>query len=225
MNKDIWENGVQEEITFWDYWFSSAGLQWPDDYKMRMDPDTELQEDLKELLSGIADPRILDVGAGPLTFMGKNIDRKPVTIIPIDALADQYDKMLSRHNIVPIIRTKKWDSENVADIVNQEEKFDLIVAQNTLDHSYDPLKAILAMPLCLKVDGTIYLRHYINEAERGNYNGLHQWNFYYDNGLMIRSKNETFNVNELLIEKYGQVWYDFKITETNEIIYIFKPFQ
>lgn len=222
MIKEQWKNGVVEELKFWDYWFTEAGYLWPDDYKFRINPDTELQDELKKLLDGKENPRILDVGAGPLTFMGKNIGGKPLTIIPIDALADEYDVLLDKHQIIPFIRTKKWDSEEIIHLPSDFGNFDLIVAQNTLDHSYDPVKAIASMPILLKEGGVIWMKHFIREADRGSFQGLHQWNFYYEDGLIIEGKEKRTNMTEYFESIFPGWVHVFSFTQNNEIVYIIK---
>jgi SAM-dependent methyltransferase len=223
MNKNIWNEGTAEEIYFWDYWFNDKGIHWPADYTFRLNPDTELQVELKIFLEGKNNVRILDVGAGPLTFLGKNFDGHPLMILAIDALAEDYDKLLDKHEIIPMIRTKKWDSEDLDKLPEDYGMFDLIVAQNTLDHSYDPVSAILFMPKLLKPGGVIWLKHYINEAERGKYNGLHQWNFYMENEcLMIGSKDQVTNLTEYFKDIHGGFSHEYQLTPGNEVIYIIK---
>ena len=45
-----------------------------------------------------------------------------------------------------------------------------------LDHTRDPISALLAMLRVLVPGGTIYLRHNLNSAVLENWHGLHQWN-------------------------------------------------
>jgi SAM-dependent methyltransferase len=230
MQTEKWNEGIPEELKFWESWFETYGYIWPDDYKFRIDPETELQADIAELLNQtLPDSQmhllsILDMGAGPLTFLGKKFHGKDLNLMPVDALADQYDEMLARHGIVPPIRTDKWKSEDIADLPGEFGKFNMIVAQNTLDHSIDPLKAILGMRSKLLPGGIIYLKHFINEGERGGYGGLHQWNFYMEGEcMMLRSQEEFHNVTKEFAQVHGECDFEYRLTDTNEIIYIIKP--
>jgi hypothetical protein len=88
----VWrEKGVEHELDFWTRWFESEGLHWPDDYRRRLDPEAPLEEELvADRLDALPGDTvaILDVGAGPLTFLGKRHPRKALELTPIDALAD-----------------------------------------------------------------------------------------------------------------------------------------
>jgi hypothetical protein len=73
-SQDTWASHIAEEVVFWDSYLETRGLQWPETYQLRLDPELELQPHLRALLephppgSTIS---ILDVGAGPLTVVGK----------------------------------------------------------------------------------------------------------------------------------------------------------
>ena len=55
--------------------------------------------------------------------------------------------------------------------------FDVAYALNTLDHSYEPIRAIQQMVAVVRPGGIVLLQHQPNEAEHASYTGLHQWNF------------------------------------------------
>ena len=59
-------------MDFWREWIRTHGSAWPDDYRFRLDPESVIQKDITQYLNGIGSRvRILDVGAGPLTVVGK----------------------------------------------------------------------------------------------------------------------------------------------------------
>jgi hypothetical protein len=64
---------LRDELRFWDRWFRKKGLEWPDDYRTRLNPNAPLAEDYRQLIDHLPQDeiRILDVGAGPLTVIGK----------------------------------------------------------------------------------------------------------------------------------------------------------
>lgn len=45
-----WHGGLEYALDFWDRWFASRGLQWPDEYRKPIAADTPLQPELAELL-------------------------------------------------------------------------------------------------------------------------------------------------------------------------------
>jgi hypothetical protein len=48
---------------------------------------------------------ILDVGAGPLTWLGYRYSGKKLTIVPVDPLAAEYDRLLHEAGLEPPVRT------------------------------------------------------------------------------------------------------------------------
>lgn len=202
---DNWNAGKSEELKFWDTWLMSkggfwkdSGYDWTEDFKTRMDPNSELQEYIvQEIMArGINSPVILDVCAGPLTIVNKKFGGKPFILKCFDALADDYSLMLDKYGIFPPVFTRKGDVED--NLVNFP--VDVVHCSNGLDHSYNPLKGIISMVTSIKPGGCVILKHYIREGERGSYQGLHQWNFYLKEDRFFISDaegNETDVQNEL----------------------------
>lgn len=188
-HKFKWNEGIDSELRFWDAYLRTKGLQWHEDYGHRLDPDLPLQEAPAALLPSKSVVQILDVGAGPLTWLGKKCVGKKINIIAIDALADEYDKILDRYLIQPLVRTQKLDAEKLSRRF-RPNTFDLVVARNCLDHSYNPERAIVQMIDVVKKGMYVLLEHKIDAAERENYAGLHQWKFSMsqDGDFIITSK-------------------------------------
>src|SRR5258708_27206276 len=72
--KGDWQSGLSDELKFWEWSLKDDGRNWdPGEWRNAMDPNLDLQEELKELIP--AGPgsviRILDVGSGPLTRVGE----------------------------------------------------------------------------------------------------------------------------------------------------------
>lgn len=190
----VWrEKGVEHELDFWTRWFESEGLYWPDDYRRRLDPDAPLEEELVadrlDALPG-GTVSILDVGAGPLTFLGKRHPRKALELTPIDALADEYDRLLERFGVEPPVRTLQCPGEQLLERFGPES-FDVAYARNSLDHSYDPLATIRNMVAAVRPHGFVALRHVRTEGAKQNYSGFHQWNFDLADGRLVLSGKAT----------------------------------
>ena len=177
--QDKWKSGLSDEISFWDRWMKTKGSEWPDDFIFRCDPNTDLQHHICELIDAPAESevRILDVGAGPLTCLGKSWTGRKVTIFPVDALAEDYDALLIKYGITPLVRTAKVHAEKLASAF-APDFFDLAYAQNSLDHCYDPLTAIRQMIEVVRPNHFVLLAHALMEGENENYQGLHQWDFF-----------------------------------------------
>jgi len=139
---------------------------------------------------------ILDVGAGPFTFLGKKCPGLGFKIIAVDPLADEYDRILDKYSVSPIVRTEKLEAEKLTSRY-APDSFDLVYARNCIDHAYSPERAILEMVSVVKRDQYVYLVHRPNEAENEGYAGLHQWNFSADQGdFVIRSKRDKVNMTQ-----------------------------
>lgn len=192
-----WESGIDNEVGYWDTWFETKGGDWPDDFNHRLDPNSLLQDDVLECIdTDKTDIKILDVGAGPLTILGKKWANHNIEIIACDALSDQYDKLLAKHGITPLVRTQLCRSEELSERF-APNSFDFSYARNTLDHGLDPMDAILEMINVVKPGHNILIEHFLNEGASGGYGGLHQWNFEVRNDdLIIWNPSVELSVRE-----------------------------
>ena len=192
-----WRLGIRNEILFWDKYFKEKGLQWSANYHLRLDPTLQLQENISKLIPEDNETvDILDVGAGPLTYLGKVYENKIIKITAVDPLAKEYDKLLEKYSVDPLVRTEELEAEKLTKRF-EENSFDLVFARNCIDHSFSPEKAILEMIKVCKRKCYILMMHIPNEAENENYKGLHQWNFSSDNGeFIISSKNDKVNFSD-----------------------------
>jgi SAM-dependent methyltransferase len=199
-HEETWQTGLQHELEFWDNWLARKGLQWSDEYQQRLDPNLAISDYYCQFLQNI--PRdtieILDAGAGPLTNLGKKYPGKQLNIVPTDALAREYNRLLDRHGVSPPIRTIYCKMEEL-DRQFKPESFDLVNARNCVDHSLNPLEAIKQMLIVTRSGGWVALNHAQNEAERQQYVGLHQWNFTVQgNHLIVWSKHKDIDVTQTL---------------------------
>ncbi len=193
----IWRTSVKNEVRFWDDYFRTKGLEWKQDYSSRLDPELPLQIQVSELLTDAKIVHILDVGAGPLTFLGKKCAGKEIRITAVDALAVEYDKILDKYHVQPLIRTEKLDAEQLS-VRFPQCFFDIVIARNSIDHTYNPETAILEMIKVVKKGAYALLIHRPNEAQNRGYRGLHQWNFSMTSkgDFCISSKKNHLNFSE-----------------------------
>lgn len=195
-----WREGMEYEVTFWESWMQSQGLEWPEDFKSRLLP-RPLSPSLSAHLPRSLDlnkVQILDVGAGPLTGMGTFLHGRNVELTAVDPLAIYYDALLSKYSIEPPCRTQLAFAEDLSTRF-ESGQFNLISCTNALDHSIEPMWGIIEMMMVLSVDGTIVLNHRRNEAEYEDYTGFHQWNFdQCDGKFVIWNRGSSLDVTELL---------------------------
>ena len=110
-SKIVWRLGLKDEIRYWDSYIKSAGGIWGEEgkveFKRLLSPDSELQPELAVLLGGkVEDARILDVGAGPLCFLGKTIGGRRLDITAVDPLAEEYAELFAKHGVSRPIETR-----------------------------------------------------------------------------------------------------------------------
>lgn len=192
------QKGLRHELGFWDDWFRTKGLAWTDEYARRLDPNTYISEHLHRFINHLANDNvsILDIGAGPLTTLGKKHPTKKLHIVATDVLAREYDALLQKYNIEPPVRTIYADAERLDETL-AENTFDLCIAQNCVDHMQNPFQAIMKMLYVVKAGGYVVLSHAEKEAENQNYKGLHQWNFTTVNGdFIIKGKSQFMNISK-----------------------------
>jgi ubiquinone/menaquinone biosynthesis C-methylase UbiE len=195
-SKTRWKWNIKSEIRFWDKCIKSNGLIWPEEYKLRHDPELNLQQEIVELLPEEKEINVLDVGAGPFTYLGKKYSKAKIKITAVDPLAEEYDRIMKKYNVTPIIRTKKLEAEKLTTMFSNDS-FDFVFARNCIDHSYSPEKSILEMIKVIKINHYILLKHVPNEAEKEDWQGLHQWNFSNNgNDFIISSKTDKINFSE-----------------------------
>jgi SAM-dependent methyltransferase len=174
------EEALQRSVEqFWRNWFATRGAQWPDDYRQRLDPDAPLHPELQEIVSRSEKTQIdiLDVGAGPATVVGKKSPGRMLHIVPTDVMADEYRRLIEEFHVTVPVPTIYGDAERLVAQFGPSS-FDIVHAQNTVDHMEQPLVAIEQMIECCRPGGTVFLRHYDHEGRNSNYHLLHHWDFY-----------------------------------------------
>ncbi len=190
-----WRVGIRQEILFWREYFSTKGLHWPKLYQLRFDPELPLQKRIADHLPSQKIVKILDVGAGPLTYLGKKHPTCELQIIAVDPLAEIYSEILDEFKITPLIRTQKAAAEQLTRSFSRGQ-FDLVFARNCIDHSTDPILCVEQMLEVVKPGGWVLMEHCLNEGVSQNYEGLHQWNFSIDSKshFIISSRNSSVDM-------------------------------
>src|SRR4051812_11622011 len=101
--KGVWSTGLREEYEFWERTLLNSSDSFdPAEMRSRMDSNTPLQEELRQLINAApgANVRLIDVGAGPLTSVGKVWPERSMQIVPVDPLAKMYNDLLAKLKIV-----------------------------------------------------------------------------------------------------------------------------
>jgi SAM-dependent methyltransferase len=186
-HRAVWRRELPTEVAFWEEWIATKGLQWPWDYERRMNPDDPLREPLiadrlAELGQDVV--RVLDVGAGPVTKLGRLHDGIRLEVTATDPLGAEYDRLWASAGVEPPVRTLAVAGEEIVDRFGRDA-FDVAYARNALDHSADPAGIIARMVEVVRPGGFVALRHYRREAATMRYEELHQWNFEARGGHLV----------------------------------------
>jgi SAM-dependent methyltransferase len=196
-----WETSLPEEVNFWAKALADPAKNWDlEEFSQRTNPELPLQQELRDLLGEDCGHvvRILDVGAGPLTRLGKVWRGKTLEIVATDPLAPEYDRILREINLQPLVRTIAIQGEKLTNHF-APGTFDIAYASNSLDHTENPLEVIRQMAMLVKVGGYLYLWHFVNCGIGERYSGLHQWNFDGDpNDLLIDDGRRRFSTQTAL---------------------------
>jgi SAM-dependent methyltransferase len=191
-----WEAGIEREISWWQRYLAGGGLEWPDEYRFRFDPDAPLQPHVAQHLPvGAEPPRLLDCAAGPATTLGKVLDGRRVEIVAIDALATAYVGILRDLGLVPPVPTILGEVECLNEAV-PAGTFDLVYMRFALDHCYDPRAALRQMVRAARPGGTVLVEHYRDPSQTA-FEGLRQWQLVpRDGDLVVENTRGSFRVGE-----------------------------
>lgn len=178
--------GLRYEVRFWRRFLETRGYEWPEDYDVRLDPAAELVEPLiVERLASLPETvSILDVGAGPMTALGKRVPGRRIDITAVDPLGDAYRRLLEERGLRAPVPTLACAGEDIRERFG-DDRFDVVYARNALDHSRDPLGIIKNMLAVARPGGLVALRHVRREGEQRGYTLLHAWNFDVDGGVPV----------------------------------------
>lgn len=201
-NIQKWIEGIPYELAFWNNVY-----RWkrPFDGLMKWSHYGDYVElesfNVLQFLENHDNPMVLDVGAGMSYATGnyfrKNNEKTPLDIHYVDPLAPFFNRILKKYrkNLPQI----DYGMMEYLSAFYTKHDVDLVIIQNALDHSSNPLKGIYEALDTLKIGGKLYLNHHPNEAETEHYKGFHQFNICEEDGkLTIWNKTERYDVASLL---------------------------
>jgi len=200
---EVWKGGLESEIRFWERVLPGRVVSDPD-FRQRADPAAPVSDPLlKLLIARLPEPTLslIDVGAGPLTALGKTYPGRVLRITATDPLAEEFLRILRGAGIEPPVPPIACRGEDLVERF-EPSTFDIAYARNALDHCADPLRVIANMVALVKPGRYVVLRHFCREAERHGYRGLHQWNFDVEDGdlALWRSSRERIGVRQALCD-------------------------
>ena len=195
----IWRLSQKSESGYWDNVLQRrVDGERDSEVDYRLDPASVLQSDIREAIDAPEGSalRFLDVGAGPFSDLGKVWPGRRIETIAVDPLAEKYDMLMVKYNLTPPVRTVKCAGEDLSKTF-ETGSFDLVYANNSLDHSYHPFKVFVEMLRMVKKSKCCYIRHFVNEGKEEDYTGMHQWDFFSRDGkFFISSSLVTIDITQ-----------------------------
>jgi SAM-dependent methyltransferase len=171
-----WEEGLPDEISLWEDWLDGH-TENAEERAYRLSSNRPFPTWAKPLIPAqVKEFRVLDVGAGPVTAIGDVWRGRKITVVPIDPLAETFAQRMEEYAITLPNPTIYGIGEELEKQFGKDS-FHLAYARNCLDRSMDPVECFRQVLAVLKPGCSFVTFHDSNEAERHNYEGLHQWNF------------------------------------------------
>jgi hypothetical protein len=202
----LWHLRRSSEVDFWAGWLTSAPRteKWARDREERLDPETEIRDPVvgEELERIPADEiSILDVGAGPLTWLGFRYPIKKLTIVPVDPLADEYDWLLRDAGLDRPSARSGWQAKRCSSALGKGDSTSHTRRMRSTTARIPSQSTRTWSPSCVQVEssssGTSGTR-----AKSARYLGLHHWNFdVADNSLLLWNNVGVVNVGSALAER------------------------
>lgn len=167
--------------------------------------------------------RFIDIGSGPFSRCGHVTENYNLLVEAVDPLAEVYND-LKKKNALENGITIKTGFVELLDKYFDADSYDIVHMSNSLDHSFHAVFGIYQLLNLCKVGGKVILRHAENEAERSEYEGLHQWNLSLhnqENSFIIWRNNERYDIKEIL-DGYAKVEWNADVYEKkwmyNEVV-------
>jgi SAM-dependent methyltransferase len=205
--------GSDEELNYWSGVFDRYAKEGSPYIEKLLSQDTQLQPQFANMIGSYADRgqgilRVLDVGCGPLTVLGKRAKWK-MDIVGVDPLAGDYANLLASHDIHPPFTAMTGTGEELGKMFPAEH-FDFVHSRNALDHCENASKVIQGMLAVAKTGTQIFFTVFQNEAENAAYSGFHRWNFdVFNNRIAIWNPDSI----EFLDQVVGGRPYEYNLYE------------
>ena len=174
-------NAIAHELEFWARFVKSGRFinNW-----INGDVNPEpTPAGIADLIRPYKDGIALDIGSGVTSVLRGRFAK----VVAVDPLAPLYEVVFDYelHGLMPAIGCTGEELLNHFDT----DTFDVVHISNALDHCQDPVKVMKNMWQLVRHGGLVIVQGFINEGEKENYQGFHQWNISGSNkGMLIKDK-------------------------------------
>ena len=142
---------------------------------------------------GIDKPEVLDVGSGPISRLREGTHK--FKLYCLDPLAKEYSRILKMSKMKTDYQFVEGVCEELSRIFTKE-RFHLVYASNSLDHTRNPDMCIKQMFDVLRPYGILCIESYVSEGSHLGWYGLHQHDLMpvYSDLHLRRRKGEPQNI-------------------------------
>jgi SAM-dependent methyltransferase len=196
-----WRSRLPSEIAFWEQWLKEQGGEhFHDNFLARLDPEARLTPLVDEAVSdaharGRAPVRILEVGCGPLSGMGKRAScGATLDVFYADPLGHHYLAAMHAAGVTPTHGFFSVAGECLVEHFGSNS-FDVAYATNALDHTANPLIVLWNMLTVVRPNGRVILEHNWREGQHAGYTDLHQWDLWCEGGEFFIGDSDRQTVN------------------------------
>ena len=130
-------------------------------------------------------PRLLDLGAGPLSQLAWAVDEDLAQVAAVDPLAEEYAAIMARYGHEFPIAPVKGRGEELLEVC-ETESFDLVYCGNALDHVVSPAACLANMCAVLRPRGFLVVVSALREGTHQQWHGLHQHDLVPEDGTLQR---------------------------------------
>jgi hypothetical protein len=213
----VWDENIASELDFWDGAIQEAVASG----RNRARPPLV---DLRAFVSGALTPppkrdeiiRVLDVGSGPFSTLGRPAARSRVELTCVDALGAEYNKLFDRYGFDKYPRIQTVRGEMLSQVFGHNT-FHMVNCANALDHFCDPRASFIEMLSVCRVGGIVTLVSVENEGRRQDYHGLHQWNLQADDdGVWLSGPQAKSRIN-LVRDAPVRVAYSWQYVDHGQV--------
>lgn len=221
---DKWLSGLESEIAFWKRYMETEGGIYYENFKDHTEKNKHFTlERYLEEFSKNKQIRFIDIGSGPFSRCGHVSEDYNLLVECADPLAEIYNNLKKENNLENGIKIKTGFVE-LLDKYFDSDSYDIVHMSNSLDHCFNAVFGIYQLLNLCKIGGKVILRHAENEAERSEYQGLHQWNLSLhneENSFVIWRNNERYDIKKIL-DGYAKVEWNADVYEKkwkyNEVV-------
>jgi len=181
---------LAEELAWWSIALHPDNRSdWTKDL---IDPQTRHRCFPRALLCAVVSmpkPRVLDMGAGPMSCAAWGAEISEMELVAIDPLGDEYAKIIDKYGIDFPVKTQTMRGEDMAENF-APDSFDIVFTRNALDHTESPRDCLKAAATVLCNGGLFIHVGKIREGTNASWNGAHKHDLFLEGKRLMHQEQD-----------------------------------